>query len=162
MHQEQWAVELFHRKHGFPVGEPIDSRAPKETWQLASTLLGLSQQALALAQQNTSPEDADLGLVRIHLILEELAELADAVANGNKVAAADALGDLVYVVLGAGVSWDIPLKAVFDEIQQSNMTKAVRDPSDTRLRDKGESYRPPNILQVLALHELRSKMRRPK
>lgn len=88
-------------------------------------------------------------LVRVHLISEELGELALAVAERDLVKIADALGDLAYVVVGAAVTYGIPLDDVFDEIHRSNMTKAVRDPDDTRLRSKGDSYRPPDIAGVL-------------
>lgn len=84
-------------------------------------------------------------LVRVHLINEELAELALALGEKDFTKAADALGDLAYVVIGAAVTYGIPLKEVFDEIHRSNMTKAVRRPDDTRLRDKGDSYVPPSI-----------------
>ena len=98
--------------------------------------------------------DPKTDLVRVHLINEELGELALALAERNIVKLADALGDLVYVVLGTAVTYNIPLDLVFSAIQQSNMTKAVRDPNDTRLRSKGDSYRPPNIEGALKAHFL--------
>lgn len=90
-------------------------------------------------------QDPKTDLVRAHLVAEELGEFTLALANKDIVLAADALGDLIYVVVGAAVTYGIPLKQVFDEIHKSNMTKAVRDPNDTRLRNKGESYVPANI-----------------
>lgn len=88
-------------------------------------------------------------MVRVHLIAEELAELALAIGERNKVKMADAIGDLLYVVLGAAVTYGIPAGAIFDEIHASNMTKDVRDPNDTRLRNKGASYRPPDLESIL-------------
>ncbi len=94
-------------------------------------------------------QDHKTDLVRAHLIGEEFGEYLLAIANKDVVLAADALGDLIYVVMGAAVTYGIPLKQVFDEIHKSNMTKAVRDPDDTRLRNKGESYVPANIPAAL-------------
>jgi len=88
-------------------------------------------------------------MVRVHLIAEELAELALAIANKNQVGVADALADLAYVVLGAAVTYNIPLEEVFQEVHRSNMTKAVRGDEDTRLRSKGAGYTPPDIAGVL-------------
>lgn len=94
--------------------------------------------------------DPKTDLVRVHLIGEENAEFALALAEKDPIKVADALGDLTYVVFGAAVVYGIPLQEVFEEIHFSNMTKAVRHPDDTRLRDKGESYRPANIPDALA------------
>jgi predicted HAD superfamily Cof-like phosphohydrolase len=94
-------------------------------------------------------QDPKTDLVRLHLISEELAELALAIADQDDVRLADALGDLIYVVLGTAVTYGIPIGPVFDEIQRANMTKAVRSDGDTRLRDKGNSFVPPDIAGVL-------------
>lgn len=94
-------------------------------------------------------DDPKTDLVRVHLIGEECAELALALANRDVRQVADSLGDLAYVVFGAAVAYGLPLREVFEEIHKSNMTKAVRDPNDTRLRNKGDSYVPPNIQEVL-------------
>lgn len=94
-------------------------------------------------------EDPATDLIRVHLIAEELGELSLALAEGDRVKVADALGDLAYVVLGAAVTYGIPLQEVFEEIHESNMTKAVRQQGDTRLRDKGNSYVPPDVARVL-------------
>jgi NTP pyrophosphatase (non-canonical NTP hydrolase) len=95
-------------------------------------------------------ENPKMDLVRVHLIAEELGELALGIANKDIQLIADALGDLKYVVDGAAVTYGIPLEEVFDEIHRSNMTKAVRKPGDTRLRDKGASYVPPDIVKVMS------------
>lgn len=58
--------------------------------------------------------------LRYNLIDEELKEFNDAT---NIYEVADALGDLLYVVLGAAVTYGIDLEPVFQEIHRSNMTK---------------------------------------
>jgi predicted HAD superfamily Cof-like phosphohydrolase len=103
-------------------------------------------------------DDPKTDLVRVHLIAEEgVAEFALAIANRDIVKMADALGDLAYVLFGAAVTYGIPLEEVFDEIHRSNMTKAVRQEGDTRLRNKGHGYRAPDIDGVLAQHMPRVK-----
>lgn len=87
--------------------------------------------------------------VRTHLIAEELAELSLAIGEQNIVKIADAIGDLLYVVLGTAVTYGLPADLIFEEIANSNDTKAKRDPNDTRLRSKGESYRAPDLVSVL-------------
>lgn len=90
--------------------------------------------------------------VREHLITEELSEMMLGIGEQNRVKIADALGDLLYVVYGAAVTYGIPLDAIFAEVHKSNMTKDVRKPGDTRLRDKGPNYVPPDIEGVLRRH----------
>ena len=67
--------------------------------------------------------------LRISLIEEELSELQDAYAAGDKVEILDALGDLRYVLDGAIL--ELGCKNVFDEafdrIHASNMSKACND-----------------------------------
>lgn len=87
--------------------------------------------------------------VRLHLIAEELSELALGIAERNLVDIADAIADLVYVVVGTAVTYGIPVEPVFMEIHKSNMTKAARSLDDTRVRQKGDSYIPPNVRKVL-------------
>ena len=64
--------------------------------------------------------------VRLALALEELAEWLEAHANGDLVAAADAKGDRLYMMLGDAVSAGMPGAAIFKEIHRSNMTKAAQ------------------------------------
>jgi NTP pyrophosphatase (non-canonical NTP hydrolase) len=94
-------------------------------------------------------DDPKTDLVRVHLIAEELGELAEGLANKDLEKVADSIGDLLYVVFGAALSYGIPLVAIFEEIQRANMLKAVRQEGDTRLRNKGDLWKPPDILGIL-------------
>jgi predicted HAD superfamily Cof-like phosphohydrolase len=89
--------------------------------------------------------------LRLHLITEELSELVAALSEGNEVDAFDALIDLLYVVLGSGVSMNFPLDEGFLEVHRSNMTKKRKatDPDGVRVRDKGEAYDPPKLKELL-------------
>lgn len=97
-----------------------------------------------------SPEDSEL---RLRLIAEEFQELRDAIAEGDMVAVADALGDLVYVTYGSAVTFGIDLDAVLAEIHASNMSKL--DAEGRPIHDAGgkvlksDLYWPPDIARVL-------------
>ncbi len=71
------------------------------------------------------PSDARAQL-RVSLLAEELDELREAIADGDLVAVADALCDLQYVLSGAVLEFGLgdTFKALFDEVQRSNMSKA--------------------------------------
>lgn len=100
--------------------------------------------------------DQETQRLRYHLICEELEELGASfgepqIAPYDIDGIADALGDLLYVVLGAAVSCGIDMESVFAEIHRSNMTKFI----DGHKREdgkwiKGPSYSPANIPEVLA------------
>lgn len=84
--------------------------------------------------------------LRLRLIAEEYQELKEAFLKSDIIGAADAIGDLLYVVIGTGVSCGLPLKEIFDEIHKSNMTKFI---DGYRREDgkwiKGKSYKSPEL-----------------
>lgn len=63
--------------------------------------------------------------LRVALLAEELKEFQDAIADGNIIEIADALCDLQYVLAGAVLEFGLgeKFKALFDEVQRSNMSK---------------------------------------
>lgn len=128
-------VTEFHKKFKLPVGEWADN------------------------------EDPSRPHLRFDLIDEEFIELNEALFDRHgdllsvpdKVAAADALADLMYVVAGAAVEWGIPLKEVFDEVHRSNMTKEGGGYRADGKVMKGPNYSPPDIAGVLARHAAKKK-----
>ena len=64
--------------------------------------------------------------LRVSLLSEELKELEEAIADKDLVEIADALCDLQYVLSGAILEFGLgdKFKALFDEVQRSNMSKA--------------------------------------
>jgi len=68
---------------------------------------------------------ADVIALRVSLIQEELDEYRKAAEAGNLVEVADALSDLMYVVLGTYVAHGLHLHAepLFEEVHRSNMSK---------------------------------------
>jgi len=130
----------------------------------------------ALPVVTDAPEvDRDRIHMRMALVAEELAELVEAVygeqagaeisaaftravaaddGTRDTVEAADALGDLVYVVYRMALECGIPLDAVLAEIQASNLSKLGDDGKPIYREDgkvlKGPGYFPPDIAKVLA------------
>ncbi|GAA4422421.1 hypothetical protein GCM10023169_16860 [Georgenia halophila] len=124
--------------------------------------------------------DRDRIHMRMALVSEELAELVEAVygqqagaemsaaftravaaddGTRDTLEAADALGDLVYVVYGMALECGIPLDDVLAEIQASNLSKLGEDGKPIYREDgkvlKGPGYFPPDITRVLAAHGYR-------
>lgn len=88
--------------------------------------------------------------LRVDLIREEFREFIAALETDDLVEAADALGDLLYVIYGAGVSFGIDLEAVTDEIHRSNMTKVNGHRAENGKWIKPDDYSPADLVSVLA------------
>merc|ERR1719191_702596 len=69
---------------------------------------------------------ADRCKLRVSLIQAELDKLKSAMKVNDLMEAADALADFQYVLSGAVLEFGLHrrFKAIFDEVQRSNMTKA--------------------------------------
>ncbi len=102
----------------------------------------------------TVPED-DRVQLRWKLIEEEYTELFEGMFDDcgnvevNLVETADALGDLIYVLVGTALEMGIPLDKVWNEIQRSNMSKMGPDGKAIVRPDgkilKGPGFSPPDI-----------------
>lgn len=82
----------------------------------------------------------------------DIVQIEDArvgVDRDRLVEIADALGDLLYVTFGAAVTCGIPMDKVFAEIQRSNMSKAAISTSPTDKVEKGASFDPPHLMEIL-------------
>lgn len=80
---------------------------------------------------------------RLRLITEELSEYCEAVGADDIVKIADALGDLLWVVLGSAVEHGLPLDKIFSQIGTSNMSK-----KDGHLDKSGKWIKPDNYKPV--------------
>lgn len=68
--------------------------------------------------------------------------------------AADAIGDMLYVVIGAAVAFGIDIEPVFEEIHRSNMSKFIDGQKITEGPKagkwvKGPSYSPADVAAIL-------------
>jgi predicted HAD superfamily Cof-like phosphohydrolase len=79
--------------------------------------------------------------LRVALIAEELKELEVAILEKDIVEVADALADIQYVLAGAILEFGLgeKFKAVFEEVQRSNMSKACD--SETEAQQTVEHYK---------------------
>ena len=102
----------------------------------------------------TFPEE-EIQRLRLDLIEEELDELHYAIDNKNMVEIADALGDLLYVVYGAGHAFGIDLDECFKEIHASNMSKLGPDGKPIKREDgkvlKPDTFFPPDLKSILGV-----------
>lgn len=74
------------------------------------------------------PDDYTKAL-RLRLLREEFQETIDAIRADDLVEIADGLADLVYVAVGAAISYGIPFNDVFAEVHRTNMAKLTRCPT---------------------------------
>lgn len=88
--------------------------------------------------------------LRINLIDEEFQELQDAWIAGDIAEVADALGDLIYVTIGAANESGIDLRGVWDAIHASNMEKDGNNRSAMGKVLKPPGWTHPDIAGVLA------------
>jgi predicted HAD superfamily Cof-like phosphohydrolase len=99
------------------------------------------------------PADARIAL-REKLFNEEYDELLRALAGLDIVEVADALGDLIYVAIGAALEFGIPLDRVWAEIQRTNMAKVDQATGKVTRRADGKILKPegwtgPRIAEIL-------------
>lgn len=99
------------------------------------------------------PEKAVVNL-RKDLIWEEFDEFLYASRRGQLVEIADALGDMMVVIAGTAIAYNIDLPAVLAEIQKANLAKIDPDTGKVRKREDGKVLKPvgwkdPNIEAVM-------------
>lgn len=90
------------------------------------------------------------------MLLEELDEYRQACEDKDLVEVVDALGDILYLTIGAaythGMTADM-LEDVYNEIHRSNMSKLTTDGKVLRREDgkvmKSTEYFPPNIKDLI-------------
>ncbi len=99
--------------------------------------------------------EQEIQRLRLDLIEEELDELHYAIDNKDMVEIADALGDLLYVVYGAGHAFGIDLDECFKEIHASNMSKLGPDGKPIKREDgkvlKPDTFFPPDLKSILGV-----------
>jgi predicted HAD superfamily Cof-like phosphohydrolase len=109
---------------------------------------------LPVLDKPTFPPEDRIAL-RMDLIREEVTELEIAIDKQDIVEVADALADLLYVTYGMAHEFGIPIDEVFEEVQESNMSKLGEDGKPLYREDgkvmKGPNFRPPNIRSILGV-----------
>lgn len=120
MKKEQEMVKEFHQAFELYVSEYPNREVPKNVRRL-----------------------------RESLIHEECLELFLALDQNELIAIADALGDILYVVLGTAVSYGLDMERIFAEIHRSNMTKVGGSKRGDGKWLKPESYEPPRLGEII-------------
>lgn len=142
-------VKDFMQEHRLISKERAFERAPIfKVEAIGLNIISTRLEEVVTASSRHSVPTA-IHALRLHLMCEELGELAHAIAVGDEITALDALTDLLYVVLGTAIEYRWDLSAAFNEVHKSNMTKAPREGNDPRLRVKGPAYSPPNLAQII-------------
>ncbi len=120
-------VRKFHQAFDIPVADKPYVPRPNE--HARRELFDFSLQADELADRLLVcvPGDNSGLLMRLHLCMEELGELACALANRNSVEALDALCDMRYVADGTilHLGFGDVFGAAMGEVHASNMSKLV-------------------------------------
>lgn len=123
-------VREFHKAFGHPADVPANTGgvgdcgwAGAEMMHIAKDLRRLSKGADGAARES----GAAMAFLRMHLALEELAEMAEALADGDQLALLDALADRQYVLDGDYLAFgmDGVKEAAIKEVHRSNMSKLV-------------------------------------
>lgn len=149
-------VTAFHEKHGFPVGRSsaLHEEYDSSTIQLntiATKLKSISKNILEEALH--TQECMDARMYRTHLMLEELGEMIQGMADADGVAVLDGGMDLLFVLMGTlGTTYDFPVDEAWEEVCKSNESKQVRQVGDARMRDKGPDYIAPDLDKILTQH----------
>jgi predicted HAD superfamily Cof-like phosphohydrolase len=97
--------------------------------------------------------------LRFELMKEENEEYFEAAQNNDLIEVADALGDMLYILCGTIIEHGMQdvIEEVFNEIQQSNMSKLGADGNPIYREDgkvlKGPGYFRPDFSKVLKVEE---------
>lgn len=152
------AVREFHEKFDCGIAETPRLPRVSDTVNLILQrgVMELHQLAWLMMQAAASErgEESHLLLIRLQLLLEELAELAEALREGDVEAALHELVDLLYVVEGTFLSlglWEVKEQALL-EIHRSNMTKLVDGRpalNEAGRVVKGPDYQKPDLKKIL-------------
>lgn len=98
--------------------------------------------------------DKDEYKLQYELLKEEVCEYLQACKDNDIIGVADALGDILYILIGACIRHGLHDKIhdVFDEIHRSNMTKLVNGKpiyNEAGKVLKSKNYEVPNLYPIL-------------
>ncbi len=102
--------------------------------------------------QTTTEFNKDQFNLYTSLISEEIGELADAIADKDKVETLDALIDILVVTIGAVHSLGADGEAAWNEVMHTNFAKIDDETGKVRKRKdgkilKGPDWKPPQLAQ---------------
>lgn len=104
-----------------------------------------SPQCMGVPYLSDIPDENDDQIkLYMDLIEEEHTELRDAYKVGDTVEVADALADMVWVIMGLASTMDIDFQEIWEEVKRSNMSKFV-DGVAMKNPDTGKIMKPPTF-----------------
>ena len=158
-------VHQFHQVFDCAIGDTDNPAVPDfvdqvslgalSSYHVAAAELGERLKKYAASAKEQGDEEGALLLIRLQLIQEELAELAEAFINRDIVGSFDALVDISYVTDGTYISLGLHERkeAGLTEVHSSNMSKLDENGqpiiSDAGRVVKGPNYRPPNLAPIV-------------
>lgn len=158
-------VHQFHQVFDCAIGDTDNPSIPDfndnvslgalSSYHVAAAELGERLKKYAASAKERGDEEGALLLIRLQLIQEELAELAEAFVNRDIVGAFDALVDISYVTDGTYITLGLHERkeAGLTEVHSSNMSKLDENGqpiiSDAGRVVKGPNYRPPNLAPIV-------------
>jgi predicted HAD superfamily Cof-like phosphohydrolase len=101
------------------------------------------------------PEDMEVRRLRLRLLREEYEEYLSAESDSDIVKISDALADMAYIIAETAHTYGIPLAAIFNEVQRSNMAKFPNGVATFRADGKilkPEGWKPPDLVGILREH----------
>ncbi len=110
---------------------------------------------LGVEETPTASLPSAINQLRFELMKEENEEYLEAAKSNNLIEVGDALGDMLYILCGTIIAhgFQDKIEAIFDEIQNSNMSKLGEDGKPIYREDgkvlKGPNYFKPNIEKIL-------------
>jgi predicted HAD superfamily Cof-like phosphohydrolase len=87
--------------------------------------------------------------LRADLIREEADETIQAIDVGDLPAAVDGLIDLIYVAIGAAVTWGVDLAPIWDAVHAANMAKSGGRKRADGKQLKPAGWRPPDVASLI-------------
>lgn len=120
-----------------------------------SASTALAAIACALHQDGIVTNFGDLRIKCAQLIVEEVSELLEGIAECDEIKTLDALADCEFVIHGIATRLDLPLAQAFIEVCNSNLSKSLdhRMPGGDKAKGKGDEYQAPILGPIL--HEYR-------
>jgi predicted HAD superfamily Cof-like phosphohydrolase len=87
--------------------------------------------------------------LRFQMIAEEMTEMMVAHEAGDVIALADAIADVVYVVLGFAVELGLPFNQIWNEVHRTNMMKSKTNKRADGKLMKPEGWEPPALGPII-------------
>jgi predicted HAD superfamily Cof-like phosphohydrolase len=139
-------VRAFHKRIRAPIAE-----SPTLLNCDSASALDYSRRLAQLSKDIAASANGtqDMLLCRLAMVVEELGEWVEAHASGDLAAAADALGDRFYLLLGDAVASGMPLAEIFGVVHESNCTKQLLVTTALGKAFRGRDYRAPDLATLL-------------